>query len=198
MRVIFINGRKVGVLIIIVGLMLVLFGLERRFDDRLKMAALIQNNISPLVKYKGLDGKFTYKLPEAWKTKTSSFKGNDISYHNDFKAEDLSISGFVQVWNKKIDLKKFLDNSKIISEKQNVIKDYKLEEIEVNNMKGFLVRYLIYSPKEKKNYLAYEYFIDYEDVYIRFSFFVRSDKYKDNTMRIFQSIVKTLEYKYEK
>lgn len=195
MRVIFINGRKVGVAIIIVGLMVTLFGLERHFDDKLKMAALIQNNIGPLMQYEGLNGKLTYKLPETWETKTSSFEGDDITYHNDFKADNLSILGFVQVWNKKIDLRKFLDNSKIISEKQNVIKDYRLEEIEINNCEGFLVRYLIYSPKEKKDYLAYEYFIDCTDAYVRFSFFVRSDKYKDSTVRIFQSIVKTLQYK---
>mgnify|MGYP000848837216 FL=1 len=34
--------------------------------------------------YTGLDNKFTYRLPEEWKTSEQKFEGNEIIYHNDF------------------------------------------------------------------------------------------------------------------
>lgn len=194
MRVIFINARKVGVVAIIIVLMLALLVLERQFDQKLKMAALIQNNINPLVEYKGVKGKFEYKIPQEWETKQKDYEGDEILYHNEFKSQDLNIWGYVQVWNKKDDLKNFLIKSKVISEKQNKILDYRIGEIKVSGYDGYLITYTMYVPKDDTKYIAYQYFIDNKDVFSNFSFFVKKENFKDNMVRIFQSIVKTLKY----
>ncbi|MTK10824.1 MAG: hypothetical protein F8N39_01505, partial [Clostridiaceae bacterium] len=60
MKLIIINRKRLGVTVIIIGLMFVLLGLEKKFDAGLKFTALIQNNISSLQKYEALDKKLSY------------------------------------------------------------------------------------------------------------------------------------------
>ncbi|EET84905.1 conserved hypothetical protein [Clostridium carboxidivorans P7] len=171
MKVIIINRKRLGVTIIIIGLMLVLFSLEKHFDARLKFTALIQNNINSLVQYEALDKKFTYKLPAEWAAKEQKFPGNEIIYHNDFNTKDLKIHGFVEVWNLNTDLKAFLEESKKISSEQNLYKSYEIKPIKINNKDGYLVEYTIITSNNKA-YKGYEYFIKNKDKFIRFSFFV--------------------------
>jgi len=193
-KILVINGKKIGGMIIIVGLMIMMFGLEMYFDNKLKMASLIQSNFNPLEQYSALNDKLKYKLPKQWETNEKKFNSNEIIYHNEFESVKSGIFGFVQVWNKRGDLKKFLDNSKMISEKQNEIRNYSIHKIKVNNYNGYVIRYVVKTKYEKKDYIAFEYFIDCGDVYVRFSFFVKGQMYKENMQRIFDSIVETMEY----
>ncbi|WPC42010.1 hypothetical protein [Clostridium sp. JS66] len=194
MKVIIINRKRLGVTIIIIGLMLVLFSLEKNFDARLKFTALIQNNINSLVQYEALDKKFTYKLPAEWSTKEQKFPGNEIIYHNDFNTKDLKIHGFVEVWNLNTDLKAFLEESKKISSEQNLYKSYEIKPIKINNKDGYLVEYTIITSNNK-DYKGYEYFIKNKDKFMRFSFFVSEDNFKESMPTIFKTIVQTFNYK---
>ncbi|NMM61608.1 hypothetical protein HBE96_02640 [Clostridium sp. P21] len=196
MKVIIINRKRLGVTIIIIGLMLILFGLEKNFDDRLKFTALIQNNINSLTQYEALDKKFTYKLPSEWITKEQKFSGNEIVYHNDFNSKDLKIHGFVEVWNLNTDLKNFLEESKKISSEQNLYKNYDIKPVQINNKDGYLVNYTIITSNNKY-YKGYEYFIKNKSKFFRFSFFVREDNFKESMPTIFKTIVKTFNYKGE-
>ena len=104
-------------------------------------------------------GKISYKLPVGWTDKRKKFSGDEILYHNDFQSSDAVIHGFVEVWKNKQDLKAFLANSKNISEEQNVIKNYKIDNIIINGKKAYLVQYLI-NVTDSDWYKAYEYFIE--------------------------------------
>lgn len=194
MKVIIINRKRLGVTIIIIGLMLVLFSLEKNFDARLKFTALIQNNINSLVQYEALDKKFTYKLPAEWSTKEQKFPGNEIIYHNDFNTKDLKIHGFVEVWNLNTDLKAFLEESKKISSEQNLYKSYEIKPIKINNKDGYLVEYTIITSNNK-GYKGYEYFIKNKNKFMRFSFFVSEGNFKESMPTIFKTIVQTFNYK---
>jgi hypothetical protein len=196
MKLIIINRKRLGVTIIIIGLMVVLFSLEKNFDARLKFTALIQNNINSLVGYEALDKKFTYKLPAEWITKEEKFPGNEIIYHNDFNTKDFKIHGFVEVWNLNKDLKTFLEESKKISSEQNFYKAYEIKPININDKDGYLVNYTIITSSNKY-YKGYEYFIRNKDKFFRFSFFVREDNFKENMPTIFKTIVQTFIYKEE-
>lgn len=193
MRVIVINRKRLGVTVIIVGLMLVLFGLEKKFDGRLKYVALMQSNINTLVKYDVPELKFSYKLPEMWTAKRSDFAGDEILYHNDFNSEDAIIHGFVQVWNLRQDLKSFLESSKKVNEVYAQYSDYSLTPIVIKKHEGYLMTYNIKTSTEGV-YKGYEYFLKDTNKYFRFAFFVRDTNFKENMPTIFRTIVDTFEH----
>ena len=171
--------------------MITLWGISKQFDDKLKTTILVENNINLLDNYEALEGKVNYKLPLGWTTKEKKFPGDEIVYHNDFQSADAVIHGFMEVWKSKQNLKVFLDNSKSISEEQNVIKDYKINNISINGKKAYLVQYLINITGDNW-YKAYEYFIEDEKEFYRFSFFTRNINFKESYGAIFESIVETL------
>ena len=190
LKVIFINRKKAGIIVIIMGLMITLVGISMQFDKQLKTTILVENNINLLNDYNALNGKVSYKLPEGWTTREKKFPGGEIIYHNDFQSSDAVIHGFVEAWTSKQDLKKFLEKSKEISEKQNVIKDYKIGDIVINGKKTYLVQYLI-NVTDDNWYKAYEYFIDDGKQFYRFSFFTRKANFEETFGAIYESIVET-------
>jgi len=191
LEVIFINRKKLGIVVIIFGLMITLLGISKQFDNNLKTTILVENNINLLNNYVVLNGGANYKLPMGWTIKEKKISGDEILYHNDFQSEDAIIHGFVEVWKGRGDLKAFLDNSKNISQEQNEIKDYKIENSIINRKKTYLVQYSINSTGDNW-YKAYEYFIDDGGKFYRFSFFTRSVNFKETYEAIFESIVETL------
>lgn len=191
MKVIFIDRKKVGIIVIILGLMTTLLGISQQFDGKLKTSILVENNINLLDDYVALSGKVSYKLPVGWETNEKKFPGNEIIYHNNFQSPDAVIHGFMEVWESKQDLKTFLDNSKNISKEQNTIKNYKIDSIVINGKKAYLVQYLI-NISDNIWYKSYEYFIDGGKEFYRFSFFTRNINFKEAYGAIFESIVETL------
>lgn len=193
MKLIILNRKRLGVTVIIIGLMMVLFGLENKFDGRLKYVALMQNNINSLKKFEIPELKFSYKLPSNWMTKRQVFNGGEILYHNDFASEDKAIHGYVQVWSIKEDLKSFLDKSKSESQQYAEFSEYNITPITVKNHEGYLMTYIM-KTSNKGNYKGYEYFIKDKDKFIRFSFYVRDINFKENMPTIFKTIVDTFEH----
>ena len=191
LKIIFINRKKVGIIVIIFGLMITLWGISKQFEDKLKTTILVENDINLLNNYEALNGKISYKLPVGWTTNEKKFAGGEILYHNDFQSSDAVIHGFAEVWRSKQDLKAFLNNSKNISEEQNVIKNYKINDLIIDGKKAYLVQYLI-NITDNNWYKAYEYFIDNGKEFYRFSFFTRDVNFKETYGAIFESIVETL------
>ncbi|MBU3159533.1 hypothetical protein KPL37_07155 [Clostridium frigoris] len=191
MKIIFVNRKKIGIIVIVFGLMITLLGISKQFDQKLKTTILVENNINLLDDYVAINGKINYKLPKGWTTNEKKFSGDEILYHNDFKSSDALIHGFVEVWKGRNDLKAFLDNSKSISEGQNKIKNYKINEIAINGKKTYVVQYLI-NVSDNNWYKSYEYFIDDKEEFYRFSFFTRNVDFKETYGAIFESIVETL------
>lgn len=171
--------------------MISLLGISKQFDNKLKTTILVENNIRLLNDYEALSGKVSYKLPMGWTTKEKKFSGDEIKYHNDFQSSDAVIHGFVEVWKGKEDLKLFLNKSKDISQQQNKIKNYKLDNLIINGKKTYLVQYLINTTGDNW-YKSYEYFVDGGQEFYRISFFIRNVNFKETYAAIFQSIVETL------
>ncbi|MCR1935408.1 hypothetical protein ACQX0N_05225 [Clostridium tepidum] len=195
MKMLIINKKRFGVLIIIIGLMLILFGLEKNFDNRLKIAALIHNNVSSFKEYNILDEKISYKLPSNWENNEEFINREDIIYNNSFIDRKNNMQGFIQLWNYKGDLKTFIKNSKEISEKQQIdYTKYSVVPVEINNMKGYLVQYSIL--KENKEYVAYEYFLKLEEKFIRVSFFIPEKYHQESIETVFNTILKNIVCKH--
>lgn len=186
-----IDKKKLGIILVISGLMITLFAIGGRFERRIKHTVLIQNNIKSLKEYNITSKNLIYKLPSKWDASIRNFSGSEIIYHNDFISEDAKIHGFVQFMNMNEDLKTFLDKSKEISQEQNAYTKYEIEPIKIKDRNGYLLAYSMITPKDL-NYIGYEYFLKVDNGFIRFSFFVKDDNFKDNMPAIFESIVNTL------
>lgn len=193
MKIIIINKRNLVVFVIIVGLMCTLLGLGKNFENKIKTTVFIQNNIKSLKTYEGLNKKLSYKLPSLWTTNQLNATGGEIIYHNDFLANDIKLHGFVEVWNLNENLKSFLKKSKDISDMQNINHNYTINTIKVNNKSGYLVSYDAEVSLDS-TYKAYEYFIESNDQFVRFSFFIKQEDFKENMPTIYNAIVQTLNY----
>lgn len=192
MKIFIVDRKKMGVIFVVIGLMVVLFSVGIQLDSRIRTTAFIQNNLGALKEYYTTEHEITYKLPSKWTTTQENFNGGEILYHNNFKAQDNSVHGYVQVWNLQGDLKSFLESSKLVSEVQNKSQDFKIANVNIKNNKGYLVTYKIVTDNQQYN--AFEYFIKYNNNFIRFSFFVESDKLNNNMPAVFRAIVETLKY----
>lgn len=191
-KVIRLNTKKIGITLVIVGLMVVLIGFGKYINNRLRYAVLMQNDINSLSEFIINNVNYKYKLPSSWETTLKNFNNSEITYHNEFVSEDSKIYGFVQTWNINKSLLNFLKDSKKISQKQNVITNYSINKIDINKQKLYLVKYTL---KNKDNILfyAYEYFVPTDNGFIRFSFFVKKQNFKQNMPQIFNAVVSTLE-----
>ncbi|AGK95324.1 PsbP-related protein [Clostridium pasteurianum] len=192
MKIFIVDRKKMGVIFVVMGLMVVLFSVGINLDNRIRTTAFIQNNLGALKEYYASEHKITYKLPAKWTTSREDFAGGEILYHNNFNSQDNSIHGYVQIWNLQNDLKSFLQNSKVMSEIQNSAEDFKISDISINNNKGYLVTYK--TKAADKTYNAFEYFIKYDNIFVRFSFYVESDKLNGNMPAVFKAIVETIKY----
>lgn len=191
MKVIVLNRKRLGVTIIIIGLMLVLVGAEVQLSHRLKMTALMQNGLETLTQYDVTKSNISYKLPDTWETTEENFGGGEILYHSNFISQDSTIYGFVELWNsKQKDLKSFIESSKASAYKPERVKDYSYKPIKVGNESGYLLTYNAITPSGK-NIKAYEYFIDNKDTFFRMAFYVNRDNFKENMPTIFEAIVNT-------
>jgi hypothetical protein len=170
--------------------MAILFGVGNIIKGHLKPVSLMQNNIKSLKEYKALEGNFTYKLPSEWVTGIQSFPGNQIIYHNDFVADDLLTSGFVQVWREQDDLKEFLDRSREVAEEQNKVQGYKIKNIKIKDREAYSIKYIITSKEVA--YIAHEYFIKYNKGFVRFAFFSRYDNFNEDKTALYDSILETI------
>lgn len=188
------NKKVVLNIIVLIVLMMVLTIGELKLNSKLKLTAFSENNINELKQYKNPNGKLSYFLPKNWVTNEEKFNGGEITYHNEFKSPDKKIYGYVQLWNKKSDLKDFLYSSKEISSKQNVINNYKLEKFIFNNKKAYK---LIYDMQISgtNTFRVEEYFIDIGDQFVRISFSVNKQNYREEMGRVFKTIIDTIKFK---
>ncbi|BDR63146.1 hypothetical protein DP145_02040 [Clostridium tetani] len=193
MKIIFIDKKKTTVFIVILILMSSMFVFQKIINNSMRMTSLMQSNIKNLKEYKALNGEIEYGLPEDWMTEEKKFEESEIIYHNEFQSMDLKVHGFIQIWDINYNIKEFLENSKAISEKQNKISDYVMENIKINNNLTYSINYTICNNQDKF-FRCYEYFLSKDNKIIRFSFFVQEDKFKENMPTIFKNIVSTLKY----
>lgn len=187
----FMNKKQLGVTLILIGLMIVLFAAQKGFDDRIKLAALMNSNIADFKQYT-IDGtNYSYGLPNDWITEEKNYPGNYIIYNSSFKDKELGLIGYVQLINSKSKVRELVssDSKKL---KQDKVREYKSKKIELNGKEGYLVSY-----KEKLNegkllnYNIYYLNVD-NDKNIKVCFSVGQEKYRENLTTIFEAIVETV------
>jgi hypothetical protein len=138
--------------------------------------------------YTGLDNKFTYRLPEEWKTSEQKFEGNEIIYHNDFTSEQDKLHGFVQVWNASMPLAEFLNKSRESAVGVVYFKDYSIEPAKINGKTGYILNYTRSADNDKYIKALEVFILQKDNVFIRFAFYMDETLWKDEYRELFLSI----------
>lgn len=186
------NSKKIGLAIILVGLMVVIIGFGKIFEDKLKIAALTQSSMANLTEYQVMDGYITYKLPDDWLTTSVEEQDERHVYINEYISIDADIYGEIELINNDMNfndaLGVFMDNAKSMGGD-----GLKSGEITVDNVKGELIEYNFkYSDKNTKS--TYEYYIPKDSYIFKMTFTLDSSKIKENTKTVLNNIVNTVKF----
>ena len=193
MHIIFLTKKKVGVITIIIGLMILLFGIGYSFDGGLRFTGLMQNNIYSLKNYDLPKQKFSYKLPSEWATTLRDLSFSGIIYHNEFVSSDSYVSGVVEIISTKEAVNTYIDNSKNFKEENSFCQNYSTSSVTIQKEKGSLVSYDI-SYTDKPVYDNRDYYIKKGDNIYKISFSVRKDKFKDSLTSVYDTIVNSMSF----
>lgn len=187
--------RRIGLAVILAGLMVVIIGLGKYFEDSLRIATLTQNSMLDFKEYNVSDEGISYKLPENWLTSESKEEDEKCIYINEFVSTDANIYGYIQVVRDERDFKETINTFKEEIEGMGIKKIHS-EEININDVVAEMVEYTFnFSENKVKN--TYEYYIPYEDYVIKVSFTINDEKAKENTKVVFENIVKTFSFNVE-
>lgn len=183
------NNKKFGLSLILVGLMMVIFGFGKYFEESIKVATLTQSNISQFKEYEILNGEIKYKLPIDWISSEVENINNGRIYLNEFMSEDASLYGSVELINGSNGVEYAIEQC--ISEIKGMgIDKFEKDSFKINNME---VETIEYDLKLTNNSVkrAYDYYIPYEDNMIKINFMINDNKARENTNVVFENIVKT-------
>ncbi|MDD3223768.1 MAG: hypothetical protein PHX70_03505 [Clostridium sp.] len=188
MRLLVVERKKIGVIFVLIGLMIFIFCIGLKLDNKMRSVAFIQSNLGALKEYNINEYKINYKLPDKWSTNIENFVGQGVVYHNNFQSNDGNINGFVQAWKYSGDLEKFINSntSKLDKKSQN----FKISGININDSEAYSVTYRMNYKNNTFN--AFEYFIKEDDVFIRFAFYVKDKGMNVNTKSVLKAIVETI------
>lgn len=184
MQLFIVDRKKLGVIFIVMGLMMLIFCVGARLDDKIRATAFLQNNLGELKDYSIGEYKVVYKLPERWSSNIARSSSGKIMYSNNFKSTVDGIWGSIEVFSHKEQLKEFVN----INESE--IKKYKSEPLDINGSEAYEVQYDV--NFSGGSYHAYEYIIDFHKEFIKIKFYINSSKANINNSSIFRAITETV------
>jgi hypothetical protein len=191
MRVLILRKKNIGMTAVIIGLILILFSFSEILNHKIKEASLPLNNIEKLTNYKVVNGKLRFSLPSDWGFMKNDISGKEIIYSGSFNSEDGKIKGLIQLWKLNTNIYDFLKNSAYISQAQNKVYNYTINDIKIGNKAFILVRYKI-EDNRGNVFLAYEYFQPKGSEFVRMSFYVNQKDYKETYGGMFEALVNNL------
>ncbi len=186
------NNRKLGLAFILVGLMIVIVGFGKYFEESLKVATLTQNNILEFEEYEILNGEVKYELPSEWIATEKVNDDMNESYVNEFISEDASIYGSIELINESNGVEYVLEQC-IADIRGMGINKFERDSVIINELEVEVVEYdLKFTNNSVKK--AYEYYIPYEEDMVKITFMISDKKTRENTNVVFENIVKTFSF----
>ena len=184
------NNKKIFKVLILIGLTVTLFTFQKIFNTKMKQAMLMSNTVSKLKEYSFYNEKYSYSLPENWAIEEREFPGNYILEHKNFKSEDLGIIGYVQLINTENKIQDIVNGDRGKLDKSII--DYTRENWTYKNKNGIKVSYKKQLVSGKK-ILVNTYYLNLEDnKYIKVSFDIDENLYKDDLNSIFEAILDSI------
>lgn len=186
------GGKKIGLALILVGLMLVIISFGKYFEESLKVATLTQNNMVSFKQYEILEGEITYKLPMNWISAEKVSRDSSEIYNNEFVSEDTSIYGSIEVVNGSNGVVEVMEQC-IAEIKDMGVQKYDRNTVNINQMSVGTVEYDIRFTNNSIKHV-YEYYIPYENNMVKVTFIISDEKARENTNVVFENIVKTFSF----
>lgn len=188
-----VNNKRLGVTLVVVGLVIILFGLQINFQGNIRELALKNSGLDEFKQYRVLNDKLIYGLPEVWSSENGEYKVSDILYHSSFSSSDMGLNGYIEVWSNEDALETFIDRSKDYTVKEYTYDKYTSNKVQLDSNEAYEVSYNMSS--KDKSYNIYEYFVSLNNNVIKISFSVDKTKDKESNNLVFKSIVNTIKYK---
>lgn len=186
------GGKKIGLALILVGLMIVIIGFGKYFEESLKVATLTQNNMVNFKEYEILEGEIKYKLPMNWICAEKVSRSSSEIYKNEFISEDTNIYGSIEVVSGANGVEEVMEQC-LAEIKDMGINKYDRDTLKINNKNVETVEYDINFTNNSIKH-AYEYYVPYENNMVKVTFIISDEKSKENTNVVFENIVKTFSF----
>lgn len=186
------GGKKIGLALILVGLMIVIIGFGKHFEESLKVATLTQNNMVSFKDYEVLEGEIKYKLPIDWICAEKVSINSSEVYKNEFMSEDTNIYGSIEVVSGTNGVEEAMEQC-LAGIKDMGINKYDRDTLRINKMNVETVEYDIKFTNNSVKH-AYEYYVPYEDNMVKVTFIISDEKSRENTNVVFENIVKTFSF----
>ncbi len=146
-------------------------------------------NLLNTKKYNSKSGEFSFEYPSCFQLYDNSFEGGEILYHIDMNCIQENIRGFFEVWSLSSSLLDFLNKAEATASKS--INNFSRQPITVNGLSGYEWKYEITNDEGRK-YYAMEGFLEKDSKMYRISLFVPLEKLSDNSKKIFDTILKSI------
>lgn len=186
------GGKKIGLALILVGLMMVIISFGKYFEESLKVATLTQNNMVSFEQYEILEGEIKYELPTNWISAEKVSMDSSEIYNNEFVSEDASIYGSIEVVNGFNGVAEVMEQC-IAEIKDMGVQKYDRDTVNINQMSVGTVEYDIRFTNNNIKHV-YEYYIPYEKNMIKATFIISDEKARENTNVVFENIVRTFSF----
>lgn len=186
------GGKKIGLALILVGLMMVIISFGKYFEESLKVATLTQNNMVSFEQYEILEGEIKYELPTNWISAEKVSRDSSEIYNNEFVSEDASIYGSIEVVNGFNGVAEVMEQC-IAEIKDMGVQKYDRDTVNINQMSVGTVEYDIRFTNNNIKHV-YEYYIPYENNMIKATFIISDEKARENTNVVFENIVRTFSF----
>ncbi|SFU40735.1 hypothetical protein SAMN04487886_102030 [Clostridium sp. DSM 8431] len=183
------NKKQIFVTFILAMLMILLFFVEKLFDNKFNDITVINNNMGKLEEYYMKNGEFSYSLPNSWSKEEIVSEKCGI-YKVQFKDSDNNIIGSIELITNSDSIdtiaKNDIDNMILQKDKEEI------EEFQLGNNKGIKVKYKT-KVSNRYNYINSGYYIPMNSAEkIKVTFIVKEDNYNDDMCAVFNTIVESI------
>lgn len=185
-----INKKRLGIIIIIIGLIMILLGFESLFHKNIKNAVFVENDMGRLQEQIILDGDVAYSMPNDWIREEKEPEKNHILYHSDFTWNDYRIKGYIEVWQNNIALDTFMTSTKSTALRNKEYKNYDSRKTKISSMDAYEVSYI--QNDNEESYDTYEYYINGEDYVIKLIFLTPENVSNKSYTSVFKALAEKI------
>ena len=185
-----INKKRLGITIIVIGLIMILLGVESLLHKNIRNAVFVENDMGKLQEQSVLDGEILYSLPDDWVIEEKKSEKNYILYHSDFAWNDDKIKGYIEIWQNNIALDTFMSNTKNTALQNQEYKNYDSRKTKISSMDAYEVSYI--KQDNGKSYDTYEYYMNGKNYVAKLIFLTPENVSNKSYISVFKTLAERI------
>lgn len=183
MKVYVLNGKKVGISMMVIGLMLILFASVILFHNNFMSTVLLQNGVTSLKQYVVCDGKFSYNLPDSWRSNEINPIGS-FKYCSNFTSMDKKVTGNIYVINYSSQLKSLVESDADKLKKAGT--DCSFDSFEMGDKEGYEISYI--QRQNNKCFKTYKYYFSNNGNVVAYAFRIQDKDFYEGMPALFKTL----------